>query len=308
MKWISATVTFDASDRGLATDLVADIFYSLCVKGVVVDEPDQDPLQDWGDNAVPPPEKPGVTGYFPDTSAVAEQCRILEAKLERLQRKMGITTAVTYARIDEQDWAEAWKEYFWPEKITDRIVVKPTWRDYTTQPDELVIEIDPGMAFGTGTHPSTALCIRMIEAYLEPGDCFLDVGTGSGILSIAAAKLGAGRIIGVDNDEVAVSVAEKNLLVNHINKNSYKLFCGNLVDQVSQTVDLLAANILAEVILELLPDVSAVLRKGGLFISSGIVTEKKEIVLSCLAKNQFTTLQVMEKEGWMAIAARNDVQ
>ena len=229
MKWISATVSFDAPDRSLATELVADIFYSLNLKGVVVEDPEQDPLQDWGEDAVPPPAKPGVTGYFPDTSAVCEQCRILEAKLDRLQRKTGISAAVSYTRIDEQDWAEAWKEYFWPEKIGDRIVVKPTWRDYTAEPDELVVEIDPGMAFGTGTHPTTALCIRMIEAYLEPGDCFLDVGSGSGILSIAAAKLGAGRIIGVDNDEVAVSVAEKNLLLNGVSEKRFTLHCGNLL-------------------------------------------------------------------------------
>jgi ribosomal protein L11 methyltransferase len=125
---------------------------------------------------------------------------------------------VTYARIDEQDWAEAWKAYFWPEKITDLIVVKPSWREYPAEPQEIVLEIDPGMAFGTGTHPTTSLCIRMIQTHLKPGDAFLDVGTGSGILMIAAAKLGAGTVCGVDNDEVAVTVAEKNLLANHIDR------------------------------------------------------------------------------------------
>jgi ribosomal protein L11 methyltransferase len=291
MKWISAKVTFDAPDRTLATDLVADVFYSLNLKGVVVDDPVQDLSQNWGSDAVPPPEKPGVTGYFADTPTAADQCRTLETKLARLEQALGMSTQISYSRIDEQDWAEAWKEYFWPEKITDRIVVKPTWRDYTAKPGEIVIEIDPGMAFGTGTHPSTSLCIRMIESYLQPGESFLDVGIGSGILSIAAAKLGAGEIIGVDNDDVAVSVAKKNLLINQIDKRSFTLFCGDLVDQVTQTVDILAANILAEVILLLLPDVSAVLKPGGLFIGSGIISEKKDAVLSCLKENGFIVVQ-----------------
>jgi ribosomal protein L11 methyltransferase len=209
MKWIAATVTFDSPDRGLATDLVADLFYSLGLKGVVVNDPDIDPGQDWGENAIRPPETPGVTGYFADTPGAADRCRALERAVQRLERTGGFNARVEYARIDEQDWAEAWKEHFWPEKITETIVVKPSWREYSAEPGDIVLEIDPGMAFGTGTHPTTALCIRMIQSHLNAGDAFLDVGTGSGILMIAAAKLGAGSVYGVDNDEVAVTVAEK---------------------------------------------------------------------------------------------------
>ena len=222
-----------------------------------------DPGQDWGEDAIPPPERPGVTGYFADTQGSGDKCKTLEAALQRLERVAGIETRVEYTRIDEQDWAEAWKEYFWPEKITDTIVVKPSWREYTAGPQEIVLEIDPGMAFGTGTHATTALCIRMIQTHLKPGDAFLDVGTGSGILMIAAAKLGAGTVCGVDNDEVAVTVAEKNLLANHIDRNQFTLSTGNLVDEVRQTFDVVAANILAEVILVLLPDVTAVLKENG---------------------------------------------
>ncbi len=222
--------------------------------------------------------------------------------MQRLARVAGIHTSVEYARIDEQDWAEAWKEYFWPEKITDRIVVKPSWREYMPGPQEIILEIDPGMAFGTGTHATTALCIRMLQAHLKPGDAFLDVGTGSGILMIAAAKLGAGTVCGVDNDEVAVAVAEKNLLANHI--DSFSLTTGNLVDDVRQTFEVAAANILAEIILDLLPDVNAVLKENGLLLCSGIITAKTEIVLSGLKEKGFSLVEVMEKEGWVAIAAR----
>ena len=302
MKWIAAKVTFDGPNRALATDLVADIFYDLDLKGVVVDDPDMDPGQDWGEDAIPPPETPGVTGYFADTQRSAEKCIALEAALQRLKRVAHINTRVEYARIDEQDWAEAWKAYFWPKKITDTIVVKPTWREYTAGPQEIVLEIDPGMAFGTGTHATTNLCIRLIQTHLKPGDAFLDVGTGSGILMIAAAKLGAGTVCGVDNDEVAMTVAENNLLANHI--DSYRLSTGNLVDDVRQTFEMVAANILAEVILMLLPDVKAVLKENGLLVCSGIITAKTEIVVSGLKEKGFVVVEVIEKEGWVAVAAR----
>ena len=302
MKWIAAKVTFNNPDRALATDLVADIFYSLGLKGVVVDDPDMDPGQDWGEDAIRPPTTPGVTGYFSDTAGSADRCKALETALQRLASATGIETRVEYARIDEQDWAEAWKAYFWPERVTDTIVVKPSWRDYPAGPQEIILEIDPGMAFGTGTHPTTALCIRMIQTHLKPGDDFLDVGTGSGILMIAAAKLGAGTVCGVDNDEVAVTVAEKNLLANHIRR--FRLSTDNLVDGVDQRFHVVSANILAEVILELLPAVTTVLTENGVFICSGIIAAKGDTVCSALNEWGFETLQLLEKEGWVAIAAR----
>jgi ribosomal protein L11 methyltransferase len=301
MKWIAAKITFEVQDRELATDLIADIFYTLGLKGVVVDDPEMDPAQDWGDDAVRPPETPGVTGYFADTPKAAEKCKALEAALLRLERSTGIAGQATYTRIDEEDWAEAWKEYFWPERVTETIVVKPTWRDYAAAKGEIIIEIDPGMAFGTGTHPTTSLCIRMIETHLRTGDTFLDVGTGSGILMIAAAKLGARAVQGVDNDAVAVTVAQKNLGVNHI--DHFRLFTGNLVDAMHGTFDVVVANILAEVILELLPAVTTVLAKNGIFICSGIITAKRDAVLAGLEENGMTAVQVLEREGWVAIAA-----
>jgi ribosomal protein L11 methyltransferase len=302
MKWIAATVTFDSPDRGLATDLVADLFYSLGLKGVVVSDPDIDPGQDWGENAIRPPETPGVTGYFADTPGAADRCRALERAVQRLERTGGFNARVEYARIDEQDWAEAWKEHFWPEKITETIVVKPSWREYSAEPGDIVLEIDPGMAFGTGTHPTTALCIRMIQSHLNAGDAFLDVGTGSGILMIAAAKLGAGSVYGVDNDEVAVTVAKKNLTANRI--PGFSLSTANLVDGVDRRFDVVTANILAEVIIVLLPDVTTVLRENGVFICSGIITAKRDAVLSGLHEQGLEVIAVLEQEGWVAIAAR----
>ena len=303
MKWIAAHVTFDGPDNSLATELVADIFYSLDLKGVVVDDPQRDPTQDWGEDALPPPEKAGVTGYFADTPSAAEKCKSLETALMRLHATGGISTTVIYSRIDEQDWANAWKEYFWPVKITDTIVVKPSWRTYGARPEETIIEIDPCMAFGTGTHPTTALCLRMIENHLNAGDSFLDVGTGSGILMIAAAKLGASVVHGVDNDEMAVGVAQKNLRSNGIKR--FQLIAGNLVETVDQAFDLVVANILAEVILVLLPNIRTVLRPKGVFICSGIIAAKKNSVLAGLQENGFVGFEILKEEDWVAIAARS---
>lgn len=303
MKWIAAKVTFDSRDPDLATDLIADVFYALSLKGVVVDDPTMDPTQDWGDDAVHPPEKPGVTGYFADTSSAADRCKELEAALKRLEGSFAIQTRVEYTRIDEEDWAEAWKEYFWPVKITDTIVVKPSWREYTAGSKEIILEVDPGMAFGTGTHPTTALSIRMLQKHLEAGDTFLDVGTGSGILMIAAAKLGAALVSGIDIDEVSVAVAEKNLLTNGIDRERFSLAVGNLVDGLDRTYDVVAANILAEVILTMLPNVNGVLQAGGIFIASGIIQEKMDAVLSSLRASGLQTIEVLEQEGWVAVAA-----
>ncbi|MDL2329952.1 50S ribosomal protein L11 methyltransferase [Desulfosarcina sp. OttesenSCG-928-A07] len=303
MKWIAATVTFDSPDRALATDLIADIFYSLNLKGVVIDDPDMDPAADWGENALLPPEKPGVTGYFPDTDGSMEKCRFLESAVADLSDALSLDSIeISYARIDEADWAEAWKAYFWPEQITDRIVVKPTWRDYEARPGEMVIEIDPGMAFGTGGHATTALCIHLIQAHLLPGNTFLDVGTGSGILMIAAEKLGAGNLFGVDNDPVAIGVAEKNMKVNGIDR--FQLFTGNLVDIIAEPMDMVAANILAEVILTLIPSLDRVLKKGGIFICSGIIQEKQEMVCEALTAAGFSIVKILEQDGWVAVSAK----
>jgi ribosomal protein L11 methyltransferase len=304
MKWIAAKVTFTCTDQESAADLVASVFFALGLNGVVIDDAIRNPQLDWCEDAADPPPHPGVTGYFADTPDLRDTLMALEAALRRLERNAGITTRVTYDRLDEQDWAKAWKRYFWPQKITDTIVVKPSWREYRAKPGEVVLEIDPGMAFGTGTHPTTVLCLRLLEAHLFPGSTFLDVGTGSGILMIAAAKLNAESVYGVDNDEVAVSVAEKNLRANRIADNRFTLSTGNLVDDQNRAFDVVAANILAEVILVLLPKVCDVLKTNGVFICSGIISAKKDGVLSSLQQHHFTVLELLEKEDWVAIAAR----
>ncbi len=304
MQWIEAKVTYSDEKDALIVDLIADAFYNLDAKGVVVDDPFLEPEESWAPDAVPRPATPAVTGYLPADDRLESRRHCLEQSLARLAGKHGFTYSIRYQAIDEEDWAESWKAFFWPQKITPRIVVKPTWRDYQPEPEQLIIEIDPGMAFGTGTHPTTALCVQLLEKYLGEGRSVLDVGTGSGILLVAAAKLGAGRMTGIDLDPMAVDVARKNISQNNIAPDAVELICGDLLDKVSRTFDMVAANILAEVIVKLLDDVVRVIRPGGLFICSGIIQAFQMGVAEKMAACGFDILDTRKEGEWVALVGR----
>jgi ribosomal protein L11 methyltransferase len=304
MKWIEAKVIFDFNDKQLATDLIADIFYELGITGLVVEEPDIEHPEDWGKDATHP-EHYAVIGYFSRDEKTQTRRRILEKNLARLEKEKGIHCKIVYADMDESDWANQWKAYFRPKKITDKIVVKPTWREYLRNQDEIILEIDPGMAFGTGTHPTTCMCITMIEKYLNTGDSFLDVGTGSGILMVAAAKLGAARVWGTDNDEIAVDIACKNLMQNRIGKATFNVVTGHFMEKVSARFDVVAANITSKSILILLEDIKKVLVKKGTFICSGIIEEDKNNVIEKMENLGFEVIEILTKENWVSIACRS---
>jgi ribosomal protein L11 methyltransferase len=309
MKWIEVKVVFDQpgndpADRELAADLIADIFYDFGLQGVVVEDPDIDPQVDWAEDAVSRADCNAITAYLPEDSRTESRCRTLENKLAHLKTRFGIIARISYKKRDDKDWAHAWKAYFWPQKISRHLVVKPTWREYTPTSDQMVIELDPGMAFGTGTHPTTALCAAMIEKHFNEGGRFLDVGTGSGILMIAAARLGAARVCGIDKDETAVEIAAANLKLNSIEPHRYELKTGNLIDETSGTYDIIVANILTHVILDLIVDIRRVLAPGGIFICSGIMEKNRSQVTEALQNTGFDILETAVKEEWVAIAAR----
>jgi len=302
VQWVAAKVLFSHENQALAVDLIADIFDDIGIQGVEVDDPCLEPEEGWGSDAVARPAQPAVTGYFPADERLDDRCRLLEQALSHLSATHPLAYRITYRKIEEQDWAESWKQFFFPEQITPNIVVKPTWRDYTAQPGQQVIEIDPGMAFGTGTHPTTALCVRLLEKYIRPDQSVLDVGTGSGILLIAAAKLGATRLAGVDLDPIAVNVARSNLIQNHIHENTFTLLCGDLIDTVSSTYDVVVANILADVIIDLLDDVTQTMQPGGIFICSGIIQAYCEKVAQKMAGCGFEIKDIIDKGEWVALA------
>lgn len=304
MHWIETKITFASADSELTVELISDLFYSLGAKGVVVDDPFLEPAEGWGSDAVPRPDQPAVTGYLPADERLEAQQAALAQDLAHLARTHALRYAITCKRIDEEDWAESWKAFFWPERITPRIVVKPTWRDYFPQAHETVIEIDPGMAFGTGTHPTTAMCVQLLEKHLRPGCAVLDVGTGSGILLITAARLGAATGLGVDFDPVAVTVARDNLRLNGIETARFSVREGRLVQVVEGCFDLVVANILADVVIELLDDIVRVLNPGGVLICSGIIETRRADVQRRMAGIGLRMLDGLQRQEWVALAGR----
>lgn len=308
MKWLEAKVIFEFDDKEFATDLISNIFYDFGLQGVVIEDPGLETEEDWADDAQMPPEHHAVIGYFQRNKQAVEKQEVLQKELVRLKKENGIIARIAFQEIDEKDWAESWKEHFWPERISKNIVVKPTWRSYDPSQNEIIIEIDPGMAFGTGTHPTTRLCIHMIEKYLKPGDSFLDVGTGSGILMIAASKLGAEKLFGIDNNEVAVEIAQKNLWLNNIEPHRFKVKTGNLVEGVAERFDFVVANILMEVIVVLLDGIQRVLTERGLFICSGMIEGNTHLVVEKMKDVGLEIIETVTKDKWVAIVGRRNPQ
>lgn len=304
MKWIEVRVVFDGQIPQMASELIANLFQDLGVQGVVVDDPQLESVEDWAEDAIPRPQHHAVTGYFAKTGREDSQCRQLERELAQLREELGIVYRVRYTELDEEHWAESWKDYFWPVKIGGSIVVRPSWREYSPGPADIVIELDPGMAFGAGTHPSTQLCVELIERYIKSGDTVLDIGTGSGILMVVAAKLGAAQVCGVDRDPLAVEVAKKNLLGNGISPDRFTVCVGDLARHVSRRYDVVVANIVTDVILGLLDELEPVLRKDALFIGSGIIEENANRVVAKMQGLNFAVRSVDRQNGWVAVAGQ----
>jgi ribosomal protein L11 methyltransferase len=215
--------------------------------------------------------------------------------------------------VDEDDWANAWKQYFKPLRVSDRLTIKPTWEDYEpASEEEKIIELDPGMAFGTGTHPTTSLCLRTLESVIKGGEEVIDVGTGSGILAIGAVKLGAKHVLALDLDPVAVSSARENTRLNGLEeritiKESDLLSVLNASDPtlgIQLPVKLVVANILAEIILLFIDDVYKALEPGGIYIASGIWKNKEEVVETALKAAGFEIAEISRDEDWLAFVAR----
>ena len=304
MKWIETKVRFDHADPDLVADLVAAVFFDLDLQGVVIEDPMLTAGADLAEDAIASPVSHAVIGYFVGDRRSEWIADRLARKLENLRLATGMVCRVSYRQVDDQNWAEAWKAHFWPQRVGKHLVVKPTWREYPSRKNDLIIELDPGMAFGTGTHPTTALCLELIEKYLVPGDAILDVGTGSGILMIAAALLGAECVHGLDKDELAVEVASANILRNRIDRSKWSVRCGDLVQEVNRTYDMVVSNILTQVIVELLDELDSVLSPKGFFICSGIIQANKHIVVEKMNALGFQPVEVLDREEWTAMVAK----
>ncbi len=250
-----------------------------------------------------------VTVYLPGNEQGADMLISIKAMLAELK---AADTEKLYGRLEaelsnirEEDWANNWKQYFKPFKVGEKLAVKPSWEEYSDD-SRVILEIDPASSFGTGQHHTTRLCLELLEKSLKKGDTILDMGCGSGILSIAAMLLGADHAVAVDIDENAAATAEENAKKNNIPEAAYRTYFGNiltdeqLADAIDGSYDIITANIVADVLIAMKEHFARYLRDGGTLIISGIIEERMDEVLSAVESVGFTKKEVSVKEGWAA--------
>ena len=308
MQW--AEVSVDTSHE--AMDLVSEILQELGAAGVVIEDPAllneyiRSGLWDYTDlKESEETEVVRVKAYW----ALDEE---LEGKLQNLSERLaslaqhGIDKgagAVSWKAVADEDWAETWKEFFHTEKIGARTVIKPTWEEYEAKAGEIVVELDPGAAFGTGQHATTSLCIRALEDLVRPGMTVFDVGTGSGVLAIVAAKLGAKRVEAVDFDPVAVRVARENVRQNGA-EDIVHTERSDLLKSVEGEADLIIANIIADIIVRLFGEVKGSLAAGGTMLLSGIIEDRLADVVEAAGRYGFSVEKIEQEKGWAAVIVK----
>ncbi|MDO4261897.1 MAG: 50S ribosomal protein L11 methyltransferase [Eubacteriales bacterium] len=305
-----------------AEDLISSMMMDAGIEGIEIEDKvplsEQDKSQMFVDILPEGPADDGVARisfYLEPEQDNAKILALVQQGLDEI-RGWGVDVGagtIEASQTEDKDWINNWKEYF-HQFYVDDILIKPSWEDLKPEDQgKLLIQIDPGTAFGTGMHETTQLCIRQIRKYLTPGVRLLDVGTGSGILSIAALKLGASYALGTDLDPCAVTAVQENMEVNGIGEESYGVILGNLIDdpQVqreagSESWDLVTANILAEVLLPLTPVVAGCLKKGGVYITSGIIENKEQVVTEAIRAAGLEVLEVTRQGEWVSVTARRN--
>ena len=299
-----------------AADIISDMLMRLGASGTeIVDRSD-----------VPDPNKPGVywelydekilhdmpedvlvKGWFELNEQTHDMLQTIKQQLLQWKKEdFGIdmgTLHMALSEVEDADWAENWKKYYKPFRVGSRLVIKPTWESYNPQPGDLLIELNPGMAFGTGTHETTNMCLELLEKHLKSSLRVMDVGTGSGILAIAAAKLGAAQVLAIDIDPDAVKVAQENVTLNHT-ENQVRVICGDLVNGETMSCDLAVANIVADAICMLAKPLTRHLQKEGLLLCSGIIREREADVLSAAKDAGYTVYDRLEKGEWVALCLK----
>ncbi|WP_101844333.1 50S ribosomal protein L11 methyltransferase [Halobacillus sp. Marseille-P3879] len=296
-----------------AIEPVSNVLHEAGASGVVIEDPRDMIKEETGLGEIYelnpedyPAEGVYVKAYLQMNSFLGETVESIKQSVTNLKEydiDIGYNN-VSLNEIHEEDWATAWKKYYKPVKISERITIIPTWEDYEpVSSDELIIEMDPGMAFGTGTHPTTVLSMQALEQYLKQDDVVVDVGSGSGILSVASILLGADHVHAFDLDEVAVSSTGINAELNQV-QNQITASKNDLLSGVSVTPDLIVSNILAEIIVKFVDDAYKLLKKGGYFITSGIISGKKEVVLNRLKQAGFEIVETNKMEDWISVIAK----
>ncbi|MEY9972496.1 ribosomal protein L11 methyltransferase [Lysinibacillus sp. RC46] len=310
MKWSELSI----HTKNEAVEAISNILHEAGASGVVIEDSAEfaKPREDqYGEiyalnEADFPRDGVIVKAYLSESSFLNETVEEIKAAITNLTNfniDIG-ENVVSIVEVNEEDWATAWKQYYHPVKISERFTIVPTWEEYVpVSTDELIIELDPGMAFGTGTHPTTVMCLQGLEKVVKEGDTVIDIGTGSGVLSIGAALLGAKSVHALDLDEVAVRSAQENAALNKVD-DKVSVFHGNLLDTVKEPADVVVANILAEIIMSFTDDAFSVVKPGGLYVTSGIIGAKRDDVKVALEASGFVIEEVLLMEDWVAIIAR----
>lgn len=318
MKWTKFTLETTTE----AVDLISDMLNDLGIEGIEVCDKvplsEEDKRKMFIDILPELGEDDGIAlvSFYLDLKEDSQELlsKVKEG-LEEISSYSNIGSGrITLAQTDDQDWINNWKEFFKPFRVDESIVIKPTWEEVTDcKEGDLIIEIDPGTSFGTGTHETTKLCITGLKQYMKPDSIVLDAGSGSGILSIIAKKLGAKEVLGIDIDPNATVSAIENAEVNHlfVEADNLQFVTGNIIEDDGirteigkEKFDVIVANILADVIIPLSDVIGENLKSGGIFISSGIINMKEDAVREALLKNQFKILGVNKMNDWVSFVAQ----
>jgi len=243
-----------------------------------------------------------ITAYYPEDTELTERLQKIEAELAAVEKRIGKFRfgPALFRHVTEEDWSDEWKQYFHVTRVGKHIVIKPSWEDYESEPEDVVLELDPGMAFGTGTHPTTVLVLEALEKMIRPDTMVFDVGTGSGILAMTAAKLGAKNVKAVDIDGVAVRTAKENIEKAGM-QDRIEVRQGDLLHGTEGKADVIVANILADIIIMLLPDIPGKLREGGLFFASGIIEDYQQDVTEAAEKAGLRVKETTRIKDWVGL-------
>lgn len=310
MNWIECIVHTTTA----GSDWVSDCLMELGASGTMIEDKADipDPSKPHGIwEIIDPklledmPEDVLVHAWFSADASFPETFRKLNSKLEDMrvsQPVFGALQADTRT-VSDDSWAEVWKKYYKPFYAGDHLVIKPTWEPFTPQSGDRIIEIDPGMAFGSGTHETTGMCISLLEEMIHGGESIIDVGTGSGILAIAAALVGAGHVLAVDIDPDAVRVARENVSHNHVD-HIVTVEEGDLLKATDAVCDICVANIISDIIISFASPLKKHIHPGGMFICSGIVRERTEEVRTALIQAGYEILKTVQRGEWTAFLSR----
>ena len=297
-------------------ELIAQALLDVGAGGVVYEDPEEERqylAQAEGREAAPPQaEEPVVVkAYLPEDEDLTARLAELREGIVRLARADGFDAAACaplVRHVSDADWENNWKAYFHTQRVGERIVIQPTWETYAPQPEDIVLRLDPESAFGTGTHPTTAMCLRELESAVKGGMRVFDVGTGSGVLAVAAAKLGAGEVVAMDYDRTAATVAQENVERNHV-EDRVTTGVSDLLKAFTGKADLIIANIIADIVIRLFDELDEHLAEGGHLLASGIIDERVADVTEAALAHGFAIDKVIEENGWAAmVISRGDAK